>query len=59
MDGKTWGRPIAEGAGAAGQTSITFRPVQARFVRIALGPPTEPDPPVWSMLNVRLLAPVK
>jgi len=59
MDGKTWGRPIAEGAGAAGQTSITFRPVQARFVRISLGPPTEPDPPVWSMLNVRLLAPVK
>ena len=59
LDGKTWGRPVAEGPGAPGQTSITFRPVQARFVRISLGPPTEADPPVWSMLNVRLLAPVK
>jgi len=59
LDGKTWGRPVAEGTGAPGQTSITFRPVQARFVRISLGPPTEADPPVWSLLNVRLLAPVK
>ena len=34
MDGTSWGKPVAQGAGAAPATVIAFTPVQAKFVRI-------------------------
>ena len=34
MDGKTWGAPVAQGEGSPATTIATFRPVQAKFVRV-------------------------
>jgi mono/diheme cytochrome c family protein/glucose/arabinose dehydrogenase len=34
MDGTTWSAPVAAGAGTGAFTTITFAPVEARFVRI-------------------------
>ncbi len=33
-DGTTWSAPVAQGAGAGALTTITFAPVQAKFVKI-------------------------
>jgi mono/diheme cytochrome c family protein/glucose/arabinose dehydrogenase len=33
-DGTSWGPPIAQGSGGTPTTTITFRPVQTRFLRI-------------------------
>jgi len=55
MDGKTWSRPVAEGAGLPDLTTIPFTPVQARFIRITqTATPTGTDVPVWSMIGLRL-----
>jgi putative membrane-bound dehydrogenase-like protein len=35
MDGTTWGRPVAQGAGTGDRTIVTFAPVRAKFVRIS------------------------
>jgi mono/diheme cytochrome c family protein len=53
MDGTKWSAPVAEGIGNPGQTIISFKPVQARFVRIT---ETAADPATvaWTMLNLRL-----
>jgi len=54
MNGTRWSAPpLAEGAGIAGQNSVAFQPVQAKFVRITQ---TAPDAtaPAWTMLNLRL-----
>jgi hypothetical protein len=53
MDGKSWGKPVAEGAGTGTPTVISFRPVQARFVRITQIGKTE-NAPAWSVLNFRI-----
>ena len=54
MDGKTWSRPVAEGAGLPDLTTIPFAPVQARFIRITqTATPTGSDVPVWSMIGLR------
>ena len=34
MDGSTWSAPVAQGAASGSFTTITFAPVQAKFVRI-------------------------
>jgi hypothetical protein len=34
MDGTTWSAPVAQGASTGPFTTITFGPVQAKFVRI-------------------------
>ena len=34
MDGKSWSAPVAEGKGSPATTVATFRPVQARFIRV-------------------------
>jgi mono/diheme cytochrome c family protein/glucose/arabinose dehydrogenase len=34
MDGSTWSAPVAQGAGTGPVTTISFAPVQAKFVRI-------------------------
>jgi mono/diheme cytochrome c family protein len=52
-DGTTWSAPVAEGAGAAGTTTITFAPVTAKFVRITQTATTADAPP-WSMRLLRL-----
>jgi hypothetical protein len=34
MDGATWGRPVAQGAGQTPTTIVTLRPAQAKVIRI-------------------------
>jgi mono/diheme cytochrome c family protein len=55
MDGKSWGTPLAEGEGTAGTTIVTFRPVQAKFVRVTQTGKAENAAP-WSVLNFRVYA---
>jgi hypothetical protein len=50
-DGATWSVHVAEGQGTAGTTTITFAPVEAKFVRITT---TAADPAPWSMRLLRL-----
>jgi len=55
MDGKTWGAPVAQGQGTGTPTIITFKPVQAKFVRVTqTGKAT--DTASWSVLNFRVFA---
>ena len=53
MDGGKWSAPVAEGKGAGARTTISFVPVEAKFIRI-----TETDhdtgAPAWSIMNLRL-----
>ena len=53
LDGTKWSTPVAEGAGNAGQTIVSFKPVPAKFVRIT-ATVTEPATIAWTMLNLRL-----
>ena len=53
MDGNTWSAPVAEGQGSAATIVATFRPVQARFVRITQTEKAENALP-WSVLNFRV-----
>jgi mono/diheme cytochrome c family protein/glucose/arabinose dehydrogenase len=52
-DGNSWSRPVAEGQGAQGTTTISFPPVSARFVRITQTANVTDAPP-WSMRLLRL-----
>jgi hypothetical protein len=54
-DGTTWSL-VAEGEGKGGQTSITFEPVRARFVRLTQTGAVEDAPP-WSMQRLVLYGP--
>ena len=58
MDGKTWSAPVAEGKGSPATTVATFRPVQARFIRVTQTDSGENAPP-WSVLNFRVYAVAK
>lgn len=51
MDGVTWSAPVAQGQGALVNV-ITFRPVEARFVRITQTG-TDANYP-WSVQRLRL-----
>jgi len=53
MDGRRWGKAVAEGTGAPGRNTAVFAPVRAKFIRLTQ---TEklPDLPAWTMANVRL-----
>jgi glucose/arabinose dehydrogenase/mono/diheme cytochrome c family protein len=53
MDGRTWGAPVAEGAGSPGVAVIPFAPVAAKFVRITQTASVSDAPP-WSMRLLRL-----
>jgi mono/diheme cytochrome c family protein/glucose/arabinose dehydrogenase len=53
MDGKTWGKPIAEGAGSFSPTIATFHPVQAKFIRVTQTGKAE-NAAAWSVLNFRV-----
>jgi len=52
MNGSTW-TPVAEGQGTGSPTIITFKPTQARFVRISQTATTESAPPL-SIQQLRL-----
>ena len=53
MDGKTWGAPVAEGQGSSATSIATFRPVQAKFIRVTQTATGE-NAPAWSVLNFRV-----
>ena len=53
MDGKTWSAPVAQGTGSSATSIATFRPVQARFVKVTQTDKGENAPP-WSVLNFRV-----
>jgi hypothetical protein len=55
MDGKSWSAPVAEGKGSPATTVATFRPVQAKVVRVTETGKEENAPP-WSVLNFRVYA---
>jgi mono/diheme cytochrome c family protein len=55
MDGTSW-KTVAEGTGAGVTTSISFAPVQAKFVRLTQTSTTE-NAPVWSIQQLRLFEP--
>lgn len=53
MDGTSWSKPIAEGTGTGTPTVISFRPVQARFVRVTQTGSAE-NAAAWSVMNFRV-----
>ena len=54
-DGKSWGSPVGEGRGTFATTIVSFRPVDAKFIRITqTGTAGEAAP--WSVLNFRVYA---
>ena len=55
MDGKSWSAPVAEGQGAVNTTVATFKPTQAKFVRVTQTG-SAPGAPAWSVLNFRIYA---
>jgi mono/diheme cytochrome c family protein len=52
-DGKKWSKPVASGRGEGSHTTISFAPVQAKFVRITQTD-NLPDAPAWSVRNLRI-----
>jgi hypothetical protein len=52
-DGKKWSKPVASGRGDGSHTTIAFKPVQAKFVRITQTD-NLPDAPAWSIRNLRV-----
>ena len=52
---RSWSAPVAEGKGSPATTVATFRPVQARFIRVTQTDSGENAPP-WSVLNFRVYA---
>jgi mono/diheme cytochrome c family protein len=54
-DGKSWGSPVGEGRGMFATTIVSFRPVEAKFIRITQTGTAEASVP-WSVLNLRVYA---
>jgi hypothetical protein len=52
-DGKKWSKPVAEGKGEGGHTTISFAPVRAQYVRITQTDNINGAPP-WSVRNLRV-----
>ena len=52
-DGKKWSKPVAQGMGEGGHTTITFAPVRAQFVRITQTDNIAGAPP-WSIRSLRV-----
>jgi mono/diheme cytochrome c family protein len=53
MDGSTWSPPVAEGQGSGRRTVISFKPVDAKFVRITQTG-TASDAAAWTLQRLRL-----
>ena len=54
-DGKSWSAPVGQGEGSTATSIVTFRPVEARFIRITQTG-SAPDALPWSVLNFRVYA---
>jgi mono/diheme cytochrome c family protein/glucose/arabinose dehydrogenase len=54
-DGKSWSAPVGEGEGSTATTIVTFRPVEAKFIRVTQTG-SAPDALPWSVLNFRVYA---
>jgi mono/diheme cytochrome c family protein/glucose/arabinose dehydrogenase len=52
-DGKTWSAPVAEGTGTGPSITITFPPVEAKFVRISQTA-TTPEAPPFAVQRLKL-----
>jgi len=52
VDGKQWSAPVAQGKSEATYTTISFKPVRARFVRVTQTA-TAPDSAAWSMQKLQ------
>ena len=52
LNGTTW-TPVATGQGTGATTTITFKPTQAKFVRLTQTATTENAPP-WSITQLRV-----
>jgi len=57
-DGTSWGAPIAQGSGGTPTTTIAFRPVQARFIRITQTG-TAARNEWWAIQRIRVYQPGK
>jgi hypothetical protein len=53
MDGKSWGKPVAEGKGTHDTTIATFPSVTAKFIRVTQTGRAD-SAPAWSVLNLRV-----
>ena len=53
-DGKTWGTPIAQGAGATPTTAISVRPIQAKFIKITQTGTSQNQ--FWAVQQIRVYA---
>ena len=54
-DGKTWSAPVAEGKGSPRTSIATFKPVQAKYIRVTQTEKGQ-NAPAWSVLNFRVYA---
>jgi hypothetical protein len=52
INGSDW-NTVANGRGTPGTTTVTFAPVQARFLKISLAAPGEAAP-AWAMQRLRI-----
>jgi hypothetical protein len=53
LDGATWSPPVAEGEGDGSDMTITFEPVQAKFIRITQTATPE-EAPRWTVRELRI-----
>jgi glucosylceramidase len=53
LDGRTWGKPVAQGKGTAAHMVIVLPPTRAKFIRITQTDAT-PNAPDWSMSLLRV-----
>ncbi len=53
INGSDW-KTVADSRGTPGATTVTFAPVEARFLKISLAAPGEAAPP-WAMQRLRIL----
>ena len=53
LDGTNWGKPVAEGKGTGGRTTIAFAPTRAKFIRITQTETIE-NAPNWTVSNLKI-----
>jgi hypothetical protein len=52
-DGTTWSAPVAQGSGQTPTTTIPFKPVQAKFIRVTQTG-SDAAAPIWAIQRVRV-----
>ena len=53
MDGNTWATPVAQGDGDTPTTIATFKPLEARFIRITQTG-TARNGELWGIVQIRI-----